>query len=81
MTRRAPENRQLFGRPPDPPKDRTPVRLPMHYVDQTEKAWLLRPGPREPAKWAPKSEVRRGEGPEENLFTMPRWVARERGWL
>ena len=31
--------------------------------------------------WAPKSELMRGEGHQEGLFTMPRWVARERGWL
>lgn len=73
----------LFGPPPpEPPRDRTPVQVPLRLVDQSDKAWLLTTGAKgAAAKWAPKSEVRRGVGRDENLFTMPRWLARERGWL
>lgn len=33
------------------------------------------------AKWVPKSQVRRGEGRDENVWSMPGWLARDRGWL
>jgi hypothetical protein len=80
--RRPPVNRDLFGEPPTPPRDRTPVTLGLQFVDQSEKAWLLRAsGRRGVTAWAPKSEVTRGEGPRAGEFTMPRWIARERGWL
>jgi|GEM_PF-1264048 len=74
----------LFGQPRTPPRDTTPVTLAMQVVGPgTDKAWFLRP--RGVAKgapgFAPRSECRPGVGPSENLFTMPRWLARERGWL
>jgi hypothetical protein len=81
MSNRGPVNRDLFGKPPDPPRDRTPVRVGMLLCDQTDKAWLLRPRAGADAKWVPKSEVSRGDGLEEHLFTFPKWLLRERGWL
>lgn len=70
--------------PAAPPKDDAPVTLPLTAVGEgTRDAWLLRPtGVRgADAKFAPRSLVTRGEGPDAGLFTMPKWVAVERGWL
>ena len=62
------------------PKGAVSLALVLH--DQTAKAWLLAETlDRRDAKWAPKSEVRRGEGRDENVWTMPRWLARDRGWV
>lgn len=33
------------------------------------------------AQWVPKSQVRRGEGRDENVWSMPAWLARDRGWM
>jgi hypothetical protein len=84
--RRADPQRTLPGLalPAARPRDLTPVTLPLDAVGEgTGKAWLLRPSGVKgaAAKWAPRSEVMRGEGAEAGLFTMPRWVAVERGWL
>jgi len=79
---RQPVNRELFGAPARPAQDMRPVSLPMRLHGDTELAWLLSGDGRvASAKWAPKSKVTRGEGRDEHVFTMPRWVARERGWL
>lgn len=74
--------RSLFPGLPPPPRDPSPVTIALRVLDQTDKAFLLVCEARKakPA-WAPKSELMRGEGHQEGLFTMPRWVARERGWL
>ncbi len=84
MTRRRPDpQRTLPGMAAAPrPRDATPVTLPMEAVGEgTPLAWLLKPaGSKAAPKWAPRSEVTRGEGPEAGLFTMPKWVAVERGW-
>ncbi len=82
MTRRVPINRDLFGAPVAPPRDETPVRLPMVVLSASDDAWLLAPdrkGGR--SAWAPKRLAQRGEGLEAGIFTMPRWAARDRGWL
>ncbi len=81
--RRAPNQRELFGAPPArPPRDTTPVKIRMAKIDETDAGIFLAPAGRKgSARWAPKSEVRAGEGLDANLYTMPRWVARERGWL
>lgn len=74
--------RDLFGfEAVDEPADgETAVALVLH--DATDKAWLLADSDdRREAKWAPKSKVRRGEGRDENVWTMPTWLARDRGWL
>ena len=82
MKPREPVNGDLFGKPAKPVRDVTPVSLPMRVAAQTDDAWLLViDGQKGGAKWVPKSRVTRGEGLEENLFTMARFVAAERGWL
>lgn len=69
-----------FDPPPEPWAGEASVALVLHR--ETDRAWLLADGNdvRE-AKWAPKSEARRGEGRDENIWTMPVWLARDRGWL
>lgn len=58
------------------------VQLALILHDQSTKAWLLGESvDGRKAKWAPKSKVTRGEGRDANIWTMPRWVAVERGWL
>jgi hypothetical protein len=59
------------------------VELLMVVARESGKAWLLRPAGRndlEP-KWAPKSALTRAEPPDDDVFTMPKWIAKERGWL
>lgn len=87
MTRRqlapAPQG-DLFGRPKTPPKDATPVTLAMVEIPPgTDKAWLLRPEGIAKGRtgFAARSECRRGDGDRARFFTMPRWLAAERGWL
>lgn len=56
--------------------------LAMVLHDERPAAWRL--GQTEDAaaaKWVPKSQVSRGEGRDENVWTMPVWLARDRGWL
>lgn len=75
--------RDLFGLdPPDQGPGHDEVQLALVLHRESAKAWLLAEGldARE-AQWAPKSSVRRGEGRDENVWTMPRWMARDRGWL
>jgi hypothetical protein len=84
MTRPAAPQRDLFGRPPPPRRDETPVSIPMREVSAgTRDAWHLTPAGRQSdlAKFAPRSLVTRGEGVSASMFTMPRWIASERGWL
>jgi hypothetical protein len=82
---RPPSNLDLFGPPPpvDPRRDNELVRLPMCAMGEgTDKAWFLSPdGKPSRAKFAPRALVTRGVGKDINVFSMPRWVARERGWL
>ncbi len=76
-------NGDLFGKVATPPKDRTPVTLQLQVIEQscTDKAWFLR-RPVSGAKpgFAPRSECRPVKG-REGWWTMPRWLAAERGWL
>lgn len=79
---RAPRQTDLFGPAPKGDRDCTPVSIRMSVIDQTAVGiFLAIDGRKGTAKWAPKAQVRAGEGRDENLFTMARWVARERGWL
>jgi hypothetical protein len=74
-------SRDLFGfdDPTGPPKGSVALALVLH--DQTDAAWLLgETNDRRDAKWAPKSKVKRGEGRDENVWTMPAWLASDRGW-
>lgn len=75
----------LFGGAVTPPRrDETPVTIPMREVaSPTDKAWFLAPAgvSSKRSGWVAKTLATRGEGDEASLFTMPRWVAVERGWL
>jgi hypothetical protein len=63
----------------EPPKGSVALALVLH--DQTDKAWLLSETGRDvDAHWAPKSQCKRGEGRDENVWTMPAWLAADRGW-
>ncbi len=67
---------------PPRPRDEGLVTIPMQAIGKgTADAWFLKPdGPGKPT-WAPRKLVTRGEGLQASLFTMPKWVAVERGWL
>lgn len=73
----------LFGH--DPPKRESAggqVALAMVLHGETASAWLLAETmDRREARWVPKSECRRGEGRDENIWTLPTWMARDRGWV
>lgn len=76
-------DRDLFGDPvgrEEAPAGQVTLALVLH--DQGVKAWLLADGLdcRE-AHWVPKSQCVRGEGRDENQWTMPLWLAKDRGWL
>ena len=74
--------RDLFGEMPRPEPKAGDVALAMVLFDQTDKAWLLgQTQDRREAQWAPKSQAIRGEGRDEMIWTMPAWLARERGWM
>ncbi|WP_426041519.1 hypothetical protein [Brevundimonas sp. TWP2-3-4b1] len=74
--------KDLFGEVPEPVDDKAPVTIALTLNDQSDAAWLLSDvGGRLRPKWAPKSQIKRGEGRDENLWTMPRWLARDRGWM
>lgn len=77
--------RDLFG--DEPPRagnsnDLVRVALTAFADRETPAAWFLsKTGNRAHGKFAPKSKVARGVGPDINVFTMPRWLAREKAWL
>lgn len=77
--------RDLFGHKPAKladPNGLVAIPLSAHVHGETEHAWLLSKTPsRAGAKHAPKSKVTRGVGRDINVFTMPRWLASEKGWL
>ena len=74
--------RDLFGEEIDDGPAAGEVALSLVLHDQGPKAWLLGEGiDRREARWVPKSEVKRGEGRDENVWSMPRWLARDRGWM
>lgn len=88
MTRRRPPSPQRIlpglAAPARAPRDDAPVTLPMAEVSKgTDAAWHLAPlgVATSKAAFAPRSLVIRGAGPAASQFTMPRWVAAERGWL
>lgn len=75
--------RDLFGFDTDaePTRDGS-IELALVLHDERPKAWLLSETGRAPdAEWVPKSQVRRGEGRDENVWTVPVWLARDRGWM
>ncbi|WP_312126543.1 hypothetical protein [Brevundimonas sp.] len=72
----------LFGFVPvqDSGSGEVSLRMVLHH--QTQLAWLLGPTTdRRAAKWIPKSKCKRGEGRDENVWSMARAEASERGWL
>jgi len=74
--------RDLFGDAPGAGPANGEIALALVLHDQTDKAWLLAETiDRRAAHWAPKSKAKRGEGRDENIWTMPTWLARERGWM
>lgn len=74
--------RDLFGDAPETGPADGEIALAMVLHDQTDKAWLLaESNDKREAQWAPKSQAKRGEGRDENIWTMPTWLARERGWM
>lgn len=85
MKRRVPNpQRQLFAAPAEATKDETPVTLPMREISPgTDKAWHIAPLGVSSGKaaFAARSLVTRGVGDQASQFTMPKWLARERGWL
>lgn len=84
MTRRGGPTPDLFGEIPREGDPKAPVRLAMTVHRTGQKAWLLTarddPDGRN-GQWLPFSVASRGEGREADLFTMPRWIAADRGWL
>lgn len=78
-------DRDLFGGEPaelSDPNGSISIAMLNFARGETDKAWFLsksgRPGE---ARHAPKSRVSRGTGEAINVFTMPRWLAHEKGWL
>lgn len=71
----------LFGEAHTPSSHTGRVALALVLHDQSDAAWLLGETiDRRDAKWVPKSRVKRGEGRDENVWTMPAWMAADRGW-
>lgn len=57
------------------------IELALVLHDERPKSWLLGETlDGRLAKWVPKSEARRGDGRDANIWTMPIWLARDRGW-
>ena len=74
--------RDLFGDEADGSSEAGDVSLALILHRETDKAWLLgESNDAREARWAPKSHVTRGEGRDAGVFTMPGWLAKERGWL
>lgn len=85
MSRAKPNPAQpdLFGPPPPRKRDLSPIELPMVEVSKgTDDAWHLKPAGVSSGKaaWAPRTLVKAVEG-RSGVFTMPHWMAAERGWL
>jgi hypothetical protein len=54
------------------------VDLALHCHRETDAAFLLSDdGDERRAKWAPRSQVE----PSGGTYTMPEWLAKDRGWL
>lgn len=56
------------------------VDLAMHLHAETAKAYKLSENGNEAfAQWVPKSLVEHDE--DDDIFTMPQWMAEQRGWI
>lgn len=74
--------RDLFGFEACAPVARGEVSLALVWHREGHAAVLLgQTDDAREARWVPKSEVRRGEGRDRDVWTMPAWLARDRGWL
>lgn len=65
-------------------RDTTPAEIEAREIatSSTEKALFLVPSrPGAKPGFVPRSVATQGEGPRARFFTMPRFVAVERGWL
>ena len=77
-------SRDLFGFDTQSGRGRGGGEVALSLVLHREgvSAWLLAEGlDVVDAQWVPKSQVRRGEGRDENVWSMPAWLARDRGWM
>lgn len=54
----------------------TLIDIAVEVRRETDKAWLLSDGDRE--EWVPKSQV---EDNGDGTFTMPEWLAQDRGFI
>ena len=74
--------RDMFGHEPPAAAADGSVSLALTLHSTGAKAWLLSAtGKVVDAAWAPFSKATRGEGRDENVWTMPVWLARDRGWM
>lgn len=73
--------RDLFGFEARAPSAKGEVSIALILHDDGAKAWLVsETGKAVDAEWLPKSQAKRGEGRDENIWTMPVWLARDRGY-
>lgn len=85
MTRGFRSELDLFGRREDARggiERNALVDLTLVCLRTSAAAWLLSPdGGQEAARWLPFSQGQRGEGPDASVWTMPKWIAVDRGWV
>lgn len=78
-------DRDLFGRSAAPlsrPNDLVRLAAIESSWASTDKAWFLTPdAPGAKGAHVPRSKCARGVGAEINTWSMPRWLAHEKGWL
>lgn len=82
MSRFAPPD--LFGETPPAAARDGKVALRMRLHQTGRKAWLLTVHDdldQRNGQWLPFSVATRGEGRDADVWTMPRWIAADRGWL
>ena len=75
--------RDLFGAVPRRPTARGgSIDITLHLHLDRDLSWLVSDtGDLADAKWLPKSQAQRGEGRDEFVWTMPEWIAVDRGWV
>lgn len=71
----------LFGHVEKPAPPKGDVTITAALKLERGDGWMLDPGAGKRAQWVPKSQVTRGEGRDEGQWTMPGWLAADRGWL
>ena len=74
--------RDLFGETVEEIDDNGEIALALVFHGEKGRAWLLgQTDQQSDAQYVPKSQVQRGEGRDENVWTLPVWLARDRGFL